>query len=154
VKEYPTEDSKKPPRELSSQMKTTDTLPRQSATRSTPIQATPKSPEKSRGREASQVEQVDSLFTTLRTRKISMSACHAIVKLYMASGSNRERLLLSTLAGKIGITNAAITSVVDSMESHGFAVRQRDTTDRRSVVISLTPEGKHFAESLGASVQS
>ena len=135
-------------------MKATDTLPRQSAARSTPLQATPKPAEKIRRSEASQVEQVDSLFTTLRTRKISMSACHAIVKLYMARGSNRERLLLSTLAGKIGITNAAITRVVDSMESHGFAVRQRDNTDRRSVVISLTPKGMHFAESLGATVQS
>lgn len=100
------------------------------------------------------VNRVDSILITVRKRKISLSACHAIIKLYIASRSNKESILLSTLAEKIGVTSAAITSVVDTMENEGLAIRQRDTMDRRSVFISLTPEGASFAESLGAIAHS
>jgi len=100
------------------------------------------------------VERLDSLFTTLRASKISMSACHAIIKLYMANGSDKESLILSKLASKIGVTTAAITSVADCMEAHGLAKRQPDPHDRRIVLISITPKGMTFAETFGAAAHS
>lgn len=95
------------------------------------------------------VERLDALFSTLRSSKISMSACHAIIKLYLAAGTKKDGLILSTLASEIGITTAAITSVADSMEKHGFAARRQDPADRRIVLIALTPKGISFAETFG-----
>ncbi len=102
----------------------------------------------------SMIERLDSIFSVLRATKMSMSACHAIIQLYLATGSKKESVILSTLAGKIGITTAGITNVADCMESHGLAKRQQDPKDRRVTIISLTPKGRSFAESFGALTNS
>jgi DNA-binding MarR family transcriptional regulator len=134
-------------------MKTTEITPSKSAALQQSRLATQKE-NKTGTAQVTSVEQLDSLFSTLRTSKISMSACHAIIKLYMARKNKNESLILSTLANKIGITTAAITSVADCMESHGLAKRQQDPNDRRIVLISLTPKGMNFAESFGAAVKA
>jgi DNA-binding MarR family transcriptional regulator len=130
-------------------MKTTATRPAVSNKKS-PLAAT--DPSKSRDARVKSVERLDSLFSTLRSSKISMSACHAVVKLYMEQGNEKESLILSNLAGKLGITTAAITSVADCMEHHGLAKRQQDPNDRRIILISLTPKGIAFAETFGTTV--
>jgi DNA-binding MarR family transcriptional regulator len=90
----------------------------------------------------------------MRASKISMSACHAVIKLYVARNSGKNSLILSVLAKKIGVTTAAITSVADCMELHGLAVRQSDPKDRRIVLISITAKGIIFAESFGVMASS
>lgn len=100
------------------------------------------------------MEKMDHLFSTLRSKKISMSVFHAIIKLYMVTNSNKDNLILSTLALKLGITTAAITSVVDSIESLGFATRSPNPDDRRLISVKLTAEGVKFAESFGSFAKS
>lgn len=41
-----------------------------------------------------------------------------------------------------GLTRASITSTIDSLEKKGLAVRQASQTDRRSLTVKLTAEGK------------
>ena len=87
--------------------------------------------------------QMNFVFHTLRTKKISMSALHAVICLYL----NRERQIsLSTLAANLGVSTAAVTSVADGMEKLGFARRRVNNLDRRLTWIGLTPRGIAFAE--------
>ena len=44
------------------------------------------------------------------------------------------------LAKATGLTTASITGVVDRLEAAGFVTRERDATDRRRVVVSITLE--------------
>lgn len=44
------------------------------------------------------------------------------------------------LAEVTGLTTGAITSVIDRLERGGFAVRERDVTDRRRVYVRAVPE--------------
>jgi len=92
------------------------------------------------------VERLDELFSTLRSKKISMSTYQAILKLSLATRTERSSLPLSQLADKIGITTTAITTVADGLEKMGLAKRRQDPNDRRSILISLTPKGVAFAD--------
>lgn len=95
------------------------------------------------------IQALDAIFSNMRIHRISMSSCHAIVKLHMALTVQKELINLSSLAAQLGLTTAAITRVADSMEKLGFAKRLVDPGDRRAVMISLTPRGMRFAESFG-----
>jgi DNA-binding MarR family transcriptional regulator len=44
------------------------------------------------------------------------------------------------LAKATGLTTGAITSVIDRLERAGYARRVRDETDRRRVLVEMTPE--------------
>jgi DNA-binding MarR family transcriptional regulator len=50
---------------------------------------------------------------------------------------------ISTLTG---LTRASITSTIDSLEARGFAVREASRTDRRSLTVKLTAEGKDILD--------
>jgi DNA-binding MarR family transcriptional regulator len=93
------------------------------------------------------IQALDSIFGNMRIHGISMSSCHAIVKLYIAFSNNKEPFNLTSLASQMGMTTAAMTSIADTMEKLGFAKRMIAPGDRRSVVISLTARGMKFAES-------
>jgi DNA-binding MarR family transcriptional regulator len=43
------------------------------------------------------------------------------------------------LAERSGLTTAAVTTVLDRMERAGYVTRERDTEDRRRVLVRLTP---------------
>ena len=99
--------------------------------------------EDSFGIEDGVMSQMNFVFQTLRTKKISMSALHAVICLYL----NRERQIsLSALASSLGVSTAAVTSVADGMEKLGFARRRVNNLDRRLTWIGLTPRGIAFAE--------
>jgi DNA-binding MarR family transcriptional regulator len=49
------------------------------------------------------------------------------------------------LAEAMGMTTAAITTVLDRLERAGFARRVRDTADRRRVLVELSPEARERA---------
>ena len=95
----------------------------------------------------SPMEMIDSIFSTLRSTKISVNAFHAIIKLHLEVVNEKRNLTLSGLASKLGITTAAITGIADSMESLGFARRVVDPSDRRVILLELTSRGSNFAES-------
>jgi DNA-binding MarR family transcriptional regulator len=49
------------------------------------------------------------------------------------------------LAKAVGLSTAAITTVLDRLEARGFAVRRPDPKDRRRVLVELTPKMGEFA---------
>ncbi|MDX1483605.1 MAG: MarR family transcriptional regulator [Alphaproteobacteria bacterium] len=48
----------------------------------------------------------------------------------------------SVIARDASLTQATVTSLIDKLERRGMVRRQRDTKDRRRVLIDLTAEGK------------
>jgi len=46
------------------------------------------------------------------------------------------------LADEVSLTRSAITSALDALEKSGYLVRGQHPEDRRSVVVTLTPEGR------------
>lgn len=53
---------------------------------------------------------------------------------------NEGPLTAGRLAELSGLTTAAVTSVLDRLERAGYARRVRDDTDRRRVLVELTPD--------------
>jgi DNA-binding MarR family transcriptional regulator len=51
-----------------------------------------------------------------------------------------EPLMAGQLAELTGLTTGAVTGVLDRLESAGFVRRERDTGDRRRVIVRLVPE--------------
>ncbi|MCK9392998.1 MAG: MarR family transcriptional regulator [Syntrophales bacterium] len=59
--------------------------------------------------------------------------------LFLLKQSNGRTM--SDLSQLIGVDNSTLTGLVDRLEKVGFVVRQASPTDRRSLLIQVTPEG-------------
>lgn len=55
---------------------------------------------------------------------------------------------VSGLAQHVGVTNGAMTRLLDGLEKRAFVTRRRDADDRRRVTIELTAEGRAEAQRL------
>jgi DNA-binding MarR family transcriptional regulator len=58
-----------------------------------------------------------------------------------------DRLRMSELASRLGITSSTATGVVDGLVSHGLLARHEDPADRRQVVVSATARAEATLES-------
>ncbi len=67
---------------------------------------------------------------------ISIAEIHIINKIGL-EGSEK----MSTVAKKLGITQATLTVACDKLEEKGLVARERDSVDKRIVTIGLTPTG-------------
>jgi DNA-binding MarR family transcriptional regulator len=61
-----------------------------------------------------------------------------------------ESLTAGALRERIGLTGAAVTALIDRLETAGYVVRQRDPDDRRKVTIHAVPEKLRMVEGLYA----
>ncbi|UOX90597.1 MarR family transcriptional regulator [Amycolatopsis sp. FBCC-B4732] len=52
----------------------------------------------------------------------------------------------SALVKRLGIASASVTALLDRLEAAGFTRRERHPTDRRSVLVVLTPVGRRAIE--------
>ncbi|RLB46368.1 MAG: MarR family transcriptional regulator [Deltaproteobacteria bacterium] len=57
-------------------------------------------------------------------------------------------LSLSSLSDRIKARNSTVTGIIDRMERDGLVRRERSETDRRIVLIRLTPKGRKLAEGI------
>jgi DNA-binding MarR family transcriptional regulator len=57
------------------------------------------------------------------------------------------------LAQSTGFDKSMIVSIVDQLEQHGWAVRERSTVDRRRHSLSATAEGRRKLEEVGSAVK-
>jgi len=46
------------------------------------------------------------------------------------------------IAKELGVTKAAVTSIIDDIEAKGLVRRDRDTKDRRLLNVEITPAGR------------
>jgi DNA-binding MarR family transcriptional regulator len=58
-------------------------------------------------------------------------------------------LRIGDLAARLEIVPRSATSMVDILEAAGLAVREPDSSDRRSVLVSLTPAGRALLDRMG-----
>jgi DNA-binding MarR family transcriptional regulator len=59
-----------------------------------------------------------------------------------------ENLSLSSLSERIRAQNSTVTGIIDRMEREGLVRRDRSTTDRRVVHISLSEKGQKLAKQI------
>src|SRR5436309_381087 len=59
---------------------------------------------------------------------------------------NRGPITSGQLASSLSVTLPTVTSVIDRLAARGFAERRDDPTDRRRVIVALTPEGQAVVE--------
>lgn len=52
----------------------------------------------------------------------------------------------SALVKRLGIASASVTALLDRLEAAGYTRRERHPTDRRSVLVTLTPGGRAAIE--------
>ena len=55
---------------------------------------------------------------------------------------------MSSIGGKVLLTNASMTSVIDRLDGRGFVTRKSDSKDRRIRVVELTKRGHAFISKL------
>ena len=60
----------------------------------------------------------------------------------------KARLSPSDLAGRIGVSRATITGLLDGLERAGLVRRERGLTDRRAQLVHLTPKGRKFLDDM------
>jgi DNA-binding MarR family transcriptional regulator len=65
----------------------------------------------------------------------------------------RGTVTAGELAAATGLTTGAITGLIDRLEKAGFARRERDTEDRRRVLVRALPEVERRIAPLYASLQ-
>ncbi len=56
------------------------------------------------------------------------------------------RLTMSTLSSNVALTTGGVTRLVDRMAEAGLVARQNCPSDRRSIHVVLTPEGRAVLE--------
>lgn len=78
------------------------------------------------------------------------------VLLLLDSGETGERhaASMSHLAAALHVTLPTVTGIVDRLVEHGFVRREEDPSDRRLVVVRLTPAGGDLLDRLRASGRS
>ena len=54
----------------------------------------------------------------------------------------------SELGERLIVTRATVTGLVDSLERRGYATRTANPTDRRSVIVAITPAGLATAQAV------
>ncbi|MDC7232145.1 MAG: MarR family transcriptional regulator [Spirochaetales bacterium] len=60
---------------------------------------------------------------------------------------------MTELVTHMNIEKGSMTSVVDSLIEGGFVSRERDSKDRRKVLISLLPPGQEMAQALSGEME-
>jgi len=70
-----------------------------------------------------------------------------VMRLIAEPGSS---LRMADIAARLGVVPRSATSMVDALEEAALVTRQPDPQDRRSVLVSLTAEGRRLLDGLDA----
>lgn len=81
-------------------------------------------------------------------RELKPSECELLGTLYLTLENGRQAIAASALSNQLNITPAAVTHLLNPLESGGFLKRLKNPDDKRFVLISLTGKGKKIAETL------
>jgi DNA-binding MarR family transcriptional regulator len=87
--------------------------------------------------------------TVARRHRLSHAALNALAVIEGTGGS----LPAGQLSARMHITSGTMTSVLDTLEGKGYLRRQADPTDRRRVLVDLTPAGQVVLDRLLPEVQ-
>jgi DNA-binding MarR family transcriptional regulator len=79
----------------------------------------------------------------LARHKTSLGRIRVLMQLLRCPG---HALAPGELAGRIGVTPATVTGLLDGLERERLVRRERCPGDRRSVLVRLTPQGGRFLD--------
>lgn len=85
---------------------------------------------------------------SIQELKPSESELLGTLYLTLSNGNGNKALAASAISNLLNITPAAVTHLLNPLESGGFIKRHKKADDRRFVFISLTGKGKRIAETL------
>lgn len=90
------------------------------------------------------ITQMDSLQRTFHAQRASLSlgANPTPAQMGVLCVVYREQVGVRELAQRFGLTASAITQLVNHLVDNGYIRRVEDKTDRRKIILSLTPKGK------------
>jgi len=88
------------------------------------------------------VTKTQQQFLNAHTHGLSLSQAITILLL------KEESMTTSHISRKIGLTSAAMTGILDKLESKRLLFRQRNKFDRRVVTIELTNSGREVARDI------
>ena len=108
------------------------------------------------------LRRVDTGTYALRIRLAEKLGIGTIDINAMAFVGEVDGLTPKDLGKTLNITTGSVTAMVDRLEAKGFMVRKPNPTDRRSVLLHLSPEGTeamqwandHFAAAAGALLEA
>ncbi|NLC98337.1 MAG: MarR family transcriptional regulator [Actinomycetales bacterium] len=95
--------------------------------------------------------------SVMRVHQVLLSQFDAVLKphqitfaryevLRLLSFSSSGKLPLSKIGERLMVHPTSVTSLIDRLEQQGLVHREHDQRDRRRVLASLTPAGKHVLE--------
>ena len=67
--------------------------------------------------------------------------------------AKHEPLTMVRLSKEVYLSPSTLVGIIDRLEAKHFVVRERSKQDRRQVCISITPEGRAFAEEAPSPLQ-
>lgn len=92
------------------------------------------------------VKRCGGLMSQLAERRFAGEPVSFMQWMVMANLARFEHLTAGALAAQICHDMGALTRIVDELEKHGLARRERSERDRRVVEITLTPEGRRHLQ--------
>ncbi len=78
------------------------------------------------------------------TKKYGLTGPQLIVLKEIEKNPNKQ---ISEIAHNVSLSQATVTSILNRLEQQGFAVRQRSTSDKRKVTISLKEKSRNVLKS-------
>lgn len=90
-------------------------------------------------------EILSAMHSAFSRKGVSQARFRILIVLDRAKG---EGLHPMTLAEALGVERATITGLVDGTEKAGLTVRRPCPSDRRSVIVALTPKGRRLMQVL------
>lgn len=78
-------------------------------------------------------------------QKVSSLGVTAVQAMVLGFLSEEDMITSKQLGDRTTIDSATLTGVLDRLETMGYAKRQSNPDDRRSIIISLTAAGKEVA---------
>jgi len=64
-----------------------------------------------------------------------------------------EPLPISTLAGRVSLSHATVTDILNRLERKGHVIRTRDERDKRRILVDLTRSGRALIDSVPSLLQ-
>lgn len=76
----------------------------------------------------------------IKIHGFTSTQCYSLLAL-----QNTDGLTMNDLSVKMNLNSSTMTRIVDTLVKNGYLERDRDLTDRRIVIVKLTPEGENSA---------
>ncbi len=75
-----------------------------------------------------------------------------LTQILLLSSIPDEGIDMTALTRRMGVDNSTLTRLIDVLVRKGWIVKQKNPRDRRSVIVSFTPEGEQVQKRVEATI--